>query len=374
MQKNAISKYFNVDSNSGEEERLLYMKSVNAVAGVEHTIDRTNLYEDVIDLYREGDVVGECPIKIEFLDELAVDHGGVQRDMYAAFWEKAYVSLFEGATLLTPMIHPQMDMSVLPVFGRILSHAYLVSGVLPIRIALPSLTCMLLGPTCSISKNVLLDTFLDFVSASERTTFKNALTYDTIKFFPSSLQEDLMSTLSLFGCRVLPTPSTLINLIQQVAQYEFLTKPAAGIALIHSGIPLNHRDFWANKMPSDIETLYQLLALSPKKVNSLFTFPIDMAMHQSRISGYLQTMVGNMSPEDLRLFMRFVTGSCACVTSHIKVSFNSLSGLARRPIAHTCGDTLELPTSYCNFDDFNNDFQAILSHTNEQFSWRMDAL
>ncbi len=350
------------------------MKSVNAVAGAEHVIDRSNLYEDVIDLYREGDIVGECPIKIEFLDELAVDHGGVQRELFSAFWEKVYGTLFEGATLLTPMIHPQTDMSIFPIFGRILSHAYLVCGVLPIRIALPSLTCMLLGPTAVISMQVLLDTFLEYVSSSERTTFKNALVYSKEKSFPSSLQEELMCTLSVFGCRMLPTPSTLMNLIEQVARYEFLIKPAAGIAMIHSGIPLNHNDFWKKKSPSDVEALYHSLVLSSKKVKSLFAFPDCLTQQGTRVSGYLRTMIGNMLPEELRLFMRFVTGSCVCVTKEIKVTFNSLSGLARRPIVHTCGCTLELPTSYSNYDDFYNEFRSILSQTNNDFSWRMDAL
>ena len=35
----------------------------------------------------------------------------------------------------------------------------------------------------------------------------------------------------------LPTPSLLPNIIFQVAHYKFITKPAASIAMIHSGMP-----------------------------------------------------------------------------------------------------------------------------------------
>ena len=213
------------------------------VAGPEHTIERGNVYEDVLDLYKQGEILGEYPIKIEFLDELGVDHGGVQRDMFSAFWEKAYSDFFEGATILMPMVHPQTDLSLFPVLGRILSHAYLVCGVLPIRIALPSLTGMLLGPSTSVSRNSLLNAFMEFISSSERSTFKEALENGEESVFPLSLRDDLMSTLSTFGCRMLPSPSTLPGLIEQVARYEFLIKPAAGIAMIHSGIPLNHENF-----------------------------------------------------------------------------------------------------------------------------------
>ena len=74
-------------------------------------------------------------------------------------------------------------------------------------------------------------------------------------------------------------------------------------------------------------------------------------------------MVGNMHKEDLRRFMRFVTGCCVCIAKQIKIVFNGLSGLARQPIAHTCDFTLELPTSYINFEDFRDEFMSILSKT-----------
>lgn len=168
--------------------------------------------------------------------------------MFTAFWEKAYTVLFEGATLVIPMIHPQTDMSIL---GRILSHAYLVCGDLPIRIALPSLTCMLLGPSTTISRKTLLDTFLDYISSSEREVFKNAFLYKDRSSFPSDMQEDLMGTLSLFGCRTLPTPSNFVDLVEQIARYEFVLKPAAGSAMVHSGIPLTHQNFWKKKSAKD---------------------------------------------------------------------------------------------------------------------------
>ena len=137
-----------------------------------------------------------------FVDEIAVD---VQRDMYSGFWENAYSSLFEGSTLVTPMVHPQTDMSVLPILGRILSHGYLVSDFLPVRIA------MLLGPSTPIARMVLLESFLDFISNVERTIFKRALLHVEDNTFPSIVQEELMTCLSRFGCRVVPAPSSLME-------------------------------------------------------------------------------------------------------------------------------------------------------------------
>jgi len=138
-------------------------KEAHSVFGNEHCIEWSNVYQNVIDLYKTNEIIHECPIFIKFKGEKAVDNGIVQCDMYSSFWEIAYKKLFEGAMLLTPMVHPQMDLGIFPIIGHILSHGYLTAGILPVRITLPTLICMLLGPTASVSKEVLLDTFLDYV-------------------------------------------------------------------------------------------------------------------------------------------------------------------------------------------------------------------
>ncbi len=54
---------------------------------------------------------------------------------------------------------------------------------------------------------------------------------------------------------------------------------------------------------------------------------------ESRVADYLKIMIGNMKVNELSLFLRFVTGASVCIVPTIKVEFNGLSGLGRRPIA-----------------------------------------
>ena len=349
------------------------MEEIQAAFGKEHSIERTKVYQDVLNLYRGNKIVNECPIYITFKGERGIDSGGVQRDMFSSFWEAAYNMLFEGSNLLTPMIHPQTDLAVFPTIGRILSHGYLVTGILPVRIALPTLISMLLGPAISISKEVLLDTFLDFVSAEERKTMQEALAYNEKDEFPSHLQEDLEKVLANFACRLLPKPSALPSVIEQVARYEFISKPAAAISMIYSGIPENHREFWSRQSPDTMAELYRHLTLNPRKVIKMLHFPEACSPQQERVFGYFRTMIGNSSPNELRLLMRFITGSCVCSSDKITVQLNGLSGLATRPTAHTCGCVIELPTSYSNYDDFCNDFRCIFAQTKDEYTWQMDA-
>ena len=345
------------------------MNSIDVKRGQLRIIDRDNIFEDVVDMYRTGDIIEEFPIEIKYSDEKALDDGGVQRDMYSAFWEEVYSRMFEGATILIPMVHPHIDMMIYPVLGHILSHGYLVSGHLPVRIALPTLINMIMGPI-KVTPQVLLDGFLDYISSTERGIFKDALKCQSDKF-PSAMQGGLLDTLSKFGCRQLPTPSNLMSIIERIAEYEFLAKPAAAISLVHTGIPILHKPFW---IKNNITSIYNQLTVTAEKVHNLLSLPQASSLSEERVYGYLKTMVGNISNDELRSFLRFVTGSSVCNSMYILVTFNTLSGLGRRPIAHTCDSTLELSTTYINYDDFYGDFQAILCKVNKEFSFRMDAL
>ena len=60
------------------------MKLINAnKVGIEHFINCATVYEDVINLYRDGEILKEYPIYIECIGVVAVAYGGVQRYMFS---------------------------------------------------------------------------------------------------------------------------------------------------------------------------------------------------------------------------------------------------------------------------------------------------
>ena len=73
------------------------------------------------------------------------------------------------------------------------------------------------------------------------------------------------------------------------------------------------------------------------------------------------------------LFLLFVTGSAVYLAKSIQVTFNNLSGLARRPVSHTCSCTLELPVSYKTRHEIISEFQEVLKEA-DVIAWRMDAI
>ena len=77
---------------------------------------------------------------------------------------------------------------------------------------------------------------------------------------------------------------------------------------------------------------------------------------KDRVFHYLKTYIRGCKQEELHLFLRFMTGSSVLIGKKL---FNSLSGLGRRPISHTCDSNLELPINYSSFPEFELNKECI---------------
>ena len=212
---------------------------LEAVSGGPYIINRETVYNDVIKIYQTNQIIKEYPIYITYDSEVADDQGGITRDMFSGFWEEAYITLFDGVTLLN-----QTDLQAFSTLGKIMSHGYLVSGFLPVCIVLPSLLCMLLSTSIELPSSILLDALIDYVNPNEREKLKYAI--EGKDFL--EIKSEVIAVLSRFGCRQVPTIATLPNILLDVARYEFCVKPAAAISIVYNGIPEEHKQFWVLKV------------------------------------------------------------------------------------------------------------------------------
>ena len=69
-------------------------------------------------------------------------------------------------------------------------------------------------------------------------------------------------------------------------------------------------------------------------------------------------------------FLRFTTAMDIVIDKKIEVTFIKCQGLRARPIAHTCGPLLEIPSTYANYVELREDFMNILNRDN----WEMDII
>lgn len=185
------------------------------------------------------------------------------------------------------------------------------------------------------------------------------------------MQSGLLFMLGEYGCQEIPKPATLKHTIRQASLYTFIVKPTAALVAMRSGIPEQHQPFWSTLGLSGLQKIYEALSVSPSKVLCMFEdVSVDNA-RQEQILRYLRQIIGSMGTDELRHFPRYVTGSSVCLPGQTDLSFSSLEGIARRPIAHTCAPSLELSLSYETYPEFATEFRSLVS---DQYAWIMDAI
>ena len=336
-------------------------------------IQRATIYSDVLGMYMKNleDIQSEYPFRIQFINERAIDTGGVCRDLYSCFWEHAYVKHFDGDKLLIPAVHANSQISVFPILGTILVHGFFACNFLPVRLAFPIIAAVLCDTDVYIPDWILSESFIDFLSEHDGTILHDAIQYKGTPDFPNDQKSKVISILSKFECSEIPTPFNLKALLISVAKYLFLVKPLGLLYAMRSGVPKIYNGFWEEFTVAEMFNFYRFLNATPSSVIKLIQEPELTNAGENRVYNYLLSLIGNMKQNELRLLLRFITGSAVLLDKPIKVSFNSLSGLARRPISHTCNCMLELSISYSSYPDFENEFLSILHN---ELSWEMHAI
>ena len=99
-------------------------------------------------------------------------------------------------------------------------------------------------------------------------------------------------------------------------------------------------------MVEQLYSLYLALNATPQQVLSVLQEPDVENEDEAQVFSYLKKFIGNVKNEEVRRFLRFITGSSMLLHNGITVCFNSNSGMICGPIAHhTCSSLLELPTT-----------------------------
>ena len=365
-----------------ESKRECYLIDVlDTRNGMPHLVRRDFVYDDCLKLYTlELDIIlQEFPFRISYEDERAIDTGGVARDFFCAFWEVALVKHFDGSNLLVPSSHAQIDISVLPKLGCILAHGFMTTGFLPTKIAFPVIAATFLGPMVAIEDKILLESFIDYLCVFESNQLRQAtLLAKQSVTFTKQLETALVNLLGRFGARESPTPGNIHKMVTEVARHELMMKPACSLLALHSGVPKEYLTFFSKEFSiASLFSLYKILNASPEMVLAAIREPESMTHSETRIFEYITTFVGSLGVDQIRRFLRFVTGGSAMLGKEICITFNSLQGFARRPISHTCSCTLELSTSYLTYPEFAEEFSLVLAsdiYDGGVSLWAMDAV
>lgn len=166
--------------------------------------------------------------------------------MLSAFWKEAFKKFFDGSGSLVPAAHPNVDMNVLHILGTVLSHGYIACRFLPIHISFPVVAAILLGPNAvQLSDSMLCKFFVRYLNYHDSSILKEAFDESLEKkSFSQKVSSSVLSLLSSFGCRMVPSPANLKTLVTSVARHEFVVKPLGALYAMNGGIPVEHKAFW----------------------------------------------------------------------------------------------------------------------------------
>ena len=312
---------------------------------------RLRIVDYLLEAFKDGSI-SNCKLKMVFVNEMAEDHDGVSRDVYTAFWDQ-FLEHCEGEDERVPRLRPDYSEVEWAAVGRIWVKGLLDHGVLPVKLSKAFILSCIHGID-SVPKDVLLSSFLQFISPSERSALANALKGN----LDESDEDDLLDLYTRMGSHKLPPKDDLEASIQTMAHKAIIQEPKFIVDCFHASISSSEMT------PSDKDCvlgLYEKKRANGKKVAQLLEPMDNMNPRESVVFNHLQRFIKSADQSKAEKILRFFTGANVICVEKIQVSFNGESGLGRRLVAHTCGPVLEVPYTYLSYPEFRVEFDNILS-------------
>ncbi|KAL3866442.1 hypothetical protein ACJMK2_043738 [Sinanodonta woodiana] len=302
-------------------------------------IHQGNCFTELIQLYQKEEMCLSCCTVKRVLPNGEDEKGegvGLLRDIFTEFWESFYSKCCEGADIKVPILRHDMGEEEWKSVGRIICDGWSTLKYFPVQLAQPVLEDAVFG-MITVS---LTTTFLGFIPVSERTIIQAALDN-----FELVNMNDLLEVLESHECKKLPTPANIQSIIEEIAHKEILQEPRFVIE--------SWRKVFGTNLEIDQNELCDIFIEKQPTVNKILNalnFPDVMDCGQQSTANYLKRFVKGLDKKGMENFLLFCTGS-NLMSEKITVEFTRLYGFERRPVAHTCGSILQMPSTYETFSD-----------------------
>lgn len=327
-------------------------------------VHRSTILRDLIKEFGEEDA-----LKFNFNIRVIGNNGekgegnGVLREVLSIFWQNVFTSLALGAKEKVPCIRHDFQKKGWEAVARLLVYGYTSTTYLPPSLSVAFIALCIFGEE-QMSNDFLVKSFKLFVSEDEKVAIDICLNGGP-EFDNSN--DDILEFLSSYKCFQNPTKENIKAIIFELAHQEIIQKPRY-IANCWAPIVKGLQVFKPFQSIDDLENIFNEKKVTNKKLVKLLSgSPVTDAERES--FEHLKRFIKNLKEDGLSAFLQFTTGSNCITCEHIEVTFTSLDGFARRPIAHTCTPLLELPTTYKSFNELSEEFTSILRETS---SWEFN--
>ena len=316
------------------------------------TLHRGNILVDMINVFKDPYIL-DIPLLFRFQDEIGADASGVSREAYTAFWNEFYLTSSSGETARVPAIHPEFGWNEWSAAGRILLKGFQDLRLFPTCLSSAFVTALILGE-CAVSDEMLIGSYRAFLSPLDAEIINKALCDEMTE----EDKEDLLDILSRADCHTVPSSEnmreTLISAAHkeliQVPKYALDSMAATARADLHLLLPTMEAVF----------ALYEETKPTPRKLIRLIK-ATPTSRGQEQALGFLKQFIRSLDSPTLRKFIRFCTGAEILCFESLFVEFCAVKkGAGRCPVAHTCGPTLVLPSSYMSYNELRCELSSIL--------------
>ena len=264
---------------------------------------------------------------------------GVFRDALSEFWSEFQKLCTTGEDLKVPYIRHDFSQEKWTAVARIIVKGFMAANYFPVSVAPAFMEEAIYGNY----KGSLISSFLRYVPIAEREILAAAM-----HKFPDETDE-VLEVLEGYGCRKFPRPDNIVQLLEEIGHKEIIQKPMYVADCMHPVLQTI-----AEVVPRErfLASLYDAMQPTTRKVIAALKTPETMSSMEVITLGYLKKYIRTLDSALLRKFLRFWTGADVLSCDALNVTFSALDGFQRRPIAHTCGQVLEVPVTYDSFVDF----------------------
>ena len=330
------------------------------------TVHRALLKGEMIDIFRDPSIL-EYEVDFSIIGHTGIEEegkgSGVVREVLTSFWHECFSSLTVGALQKVPSVRHDYQKGEWEAIGRLIVYGYSFAKYFPIALSPAFVASVFFGEE-SLTPEFLIQSFKSYLSQDESKVLEKALGND---FDPKD--EDLLDLLSNFNCYKSPAKTNIFNIVHELAHQELVQKPRYIVDCL-APIINRMRVYTPFQTMEDLQKLYNEKKPTAKRVINLLSANPTPGDEQNSLE-HFKRFVKSLNGNDLGGPLQFLTGSNIILCETVTVTFTTLEGKSRRPIVHTCGPSLELPSTYQCYNELAEEFTAIL---NAKDSWSFNII
>ena len=314
-------------------------------------LHRVAILDELIVHFKSNEIL-DMDLKFEIVNEIGADASGVSREIYTEFWKSFMDRVADGEDFRVPAICPEYGMDEWTAIGRILVKGYRDAKVFPMRMAEAFMVAVVFGEH-AVTPQHLIESFSLFLNESERTSFMACVEGNVAE----EQKDILIDILEREGSHSLPqSPAEMKALLIQTAHKCLIQNSAYALEAMRNVVPIGLKI----QNTAELHAIYEKMKPSPRKIIKLLQVG-ELDKEQTKSFNFFKQFVNGQNMQGTEKLLQFMTGSKILSVDKISVEFVKLSGLQRRPVAHTCGPVLELPSTYNSYRELRSEFEAVLN-------------